>query len=177
MSLIKDTIKIYYVEEGYLPDYPYHLISDKEMCDAFLKLDDNQELTNCFFQYYYPLVVSPRLNNSFNPVTVYYNLVDRLNAELDIMRETKDPDYELPDWVYAYMIGAVIGPKSEQKDIHDMLVLLHLDNMDDEFTFDICKAIYDISCEWIKKANEEDRVPTIFGEHEVLKGLRLDAAS
>lgn len=33
---IHDIIKIEYIRQGYLPDYPYHLISDKEMFDAFL---------------------------------------------------------------------------------------------------------------------------------------------
>lgn len=33
---IHDIIKIEYIRQGYLPDYPYHLISDKEMFDAFI---------------------------------------------------------------------------------------------------------------------------------------------
>lgn len=37
MTFIHDIIKIKYIREGYLPDYPPHLISDEEMCDAFLK--------------------------------------------------------------------------------------------------------------------------------------------
>ena len=36
MSLIHDTIKIKFIKAGYLPNYPYHMISDSEMCDAFL---------------------------------------------------------------------------------------------------------------------------------------------
>ena len=39
MSYIHDIIKIKYVREGWLPNWPYHLISDQEMCDAFLKQD------------------------------------------------------------------------------------------------------------------------------------------
>lgn len=34
--MLHDQIKIEYVRQGYLPNYPYHLISDKEMFDAFL---------------------------------------------------------------------------------------------------------------------------------------------
>lgn len=33
---IHDIIKIEYIRQGYLPDFPYHLISDEEMFDAFL---------------------------------------------------------------------------------------------------------------------------------------------
>lgn len=36
MSLIHDVIKMNMVRRGYLPNYPYHLISDTEMFDAFL---------------------------------------------------------------------------------------------------------------------------------------------
>ena len=35
---IHDVIKIRYVKEGYLPNYPYHLISDEEMFHAFLDM-------------------------------------------------------------------------------------------------------------------------------------------
>lgn len=41
MSLVHDLIKIKYVREGYLPNYPYHLISDSEMCDAFINNELN----------------------------------------------------------------------------------------------------------------------------------------
>lgn len=33
---IHDVIKMEYIRQGYLPDHPYHLISDREMFDAFL---------------------------------------------------------------------------------------------------------------------------------------------
>lgn len=40
MSFIHDIIKIKYSRLGYLPSYPYHLISDKEMFDAFIHLGE-----------------------------------------------------------------------------------------------------------------------------------------
>ena len=43
MSLIHDIIKIKYSKLGYLPSYPYHLISDKEMFDAFIHLGNVDE--------------------------------------------------------------------------------------------------------------------------------------
>lgn len=39
MSIIHDIIKINYIQSGYLPNYPYYLISDKEMINAFLAPD------------------------------------------------------------------------------------------------------------------------------------------
>ncbi len=37
--LTHDIIKIQYSREGYLPDYPYHMISDREMFNAFICID------------------------------------------------------------------------------------------------------------------------------------------
>ena len=36
MTFIHNNIKIKYVNLGYLPNWPYHLISDEEMFDAFM---------------------------------------------------------------------------------------------------------------------------------------------
>jgi hypothetical protein len=60
MSLIHDIIKIKYTRLGYLPNYPYHLISDAEMFDAFINLsgtDDSSgssDYVERFFTDYYP---------------------------------------------------------------------------------------------------------------------------
>ena len=35
--LAHDIIKITYVREGYLKNFPHHLISDEEMCVAFIQ--------------------------------------------------------------------------------------------------------------------------------------------
>ena len=45
--LVHDLIKIKLVRAGYLPNYPYHLISDKEMCEAFISANsvDTSNLT------------------------------------------------------------------------------------------------------------------------------------
>lgn len=47
-SFVHDIVKIKYSDEGYLPYYPYHLISDEEMIDAFIRCDVN------FFDDSYP---------------------------------------------------------------------------------------------------------------------------
>ena len=45
MSLLTDYIKIKYSQEGYLPNYPYHLLSDKECMNAFLSGEVVSDLT------------------------------------------------------------------------------------------------------------------------------------
>ena len=77
------------------------------------------------------------------------------------------------------MLGNVIGPKSSQQDIHDLLVMLDVDNIDDVFTPLACEACYDVSKSWINKfpdAQKEHRPPTCFGEPHVVKSLRLRIA-
>ena len=61
MSLLHDIIKIKYTRLGYLPNYPYHLISDEEMFNAFIDLDSESASGSgspsteaYFFEDYYP---------------------------------------------------------------------------------------------------------------------------
>lgn len=42
-NLLHDLIKIKYVNEGYLPNTPYHQISDNEMLNAFIRNDNDWE--------------------------------------------------------------------------------------------------------------------------------------
>lgn len=172
MSLIHDTIKINYIREGYLPNYPYHMISDAEMCDAFLN-----ETSEDYFHANYPLV-----STTFQ--SQYDALVSAIRRELDMMKRSTDASPTLPDWIYSYMLGAVIGIRSDPIDIHDMLVLMNLDNLDDEWNDGVFAACYRISSIWLKrsavssaacKCCAHDRPPTIFGEPHVIKSLRLQA--
>jgi len=168
--LIHDIIKIRYVQEGYLPDYPYHLISDDEMFDAFFYNDTN------YFDMNYPCP-----NKDFQQK--YQNLKTWIHYHISKYRKNQDAPklskrYVLPDWVYSYMIGAVIGPMSPIEDRHDLFVLLHLDNTEDEFNEAIYTAIYRTSEVWTFKLTSEERKlrpPTMFGEPHVLKSLNLSA--
>lgn len=84
--------------------------------------------------------------------------------------------YEVPDWIYSYMIGAVVGPSSPEQDRHDLFVLLDLDNLEDEFNSEIYAKIFRTSDRWTYKLSSEDRLhrpPTMFGETHVIKSLRL----
>lgn len=146
-----NVIKIRLSRQGYLPDYPPHLISNGEMATAFLPelpesftLDD---VLNCYDSYFvnnYPCM-DPSLTD------MYIVLVKTLNHYMNVLRNSSDDDVILPDWVYSYMLGEVISINSDKLDIHDMLVLMNLDNIDDDFTVAASKMCYKISSEWIAK--------------------------
>lgn len=156
--------------EGYLPDYPYHLISDDEMFDAFFYNDTN------YFNINYPCP-----NVEFREK--YQNLKTWINYHISKYKQTQNKikisdRYVLPDWVYSYMLGTVVGPQSPIDDRHDLFVLLNLDNIEDEFNDAIYKEIYKISEMWTFKLKSEERKfrpPTMFGEPHVIKSLNLSA--
>lgn len=165
--LIHDVIKTLYVRQGYLPDFPYHLISDEEMFDAFLHYDLN------FFTDTYPCPIG--MENQYEDLksAIEYHINLYLEGQTSV---TSPSTYILPDWIYSYMIGAVIGPQSQEQDRHDLFVLLDLDNLDDEFNEAIYNKIYLVSQRWIQKLNpgeKSHRPPTMFGEPHVMKSLRI----
>lgn len=182
MSLTHDVIKMRFVEEGYLPNYPYHLISDAEMCDAFLKAANKpvegsmfiaDTSCNSFFLDMYPCLY-PALNEAYNA------LIDSILWHINELKASKNSEYILPDWIYSYMLGAVVGPNSDTLDIHDMLVLMGIDNVDDVFSEAASERCKKISTQWVARfpANiRQHRSPTIFGEPHVIKYLRIAEAS
>lgn len=186
---IHDVIKIRYIDQGYLPNHPYHLISDKEMFDAFRRIEYTQDIARETF--------SPSFEGFFwanysNPEeadqelsTAHAKLVTAIQYHIDQYLGTNGT-YTIPDWVYSYMLGTVIGPTSDTKDIHDLILPLGTDNIDDIFDAPSAKACLEESREWIKKkllpqyitiestgAVIDLRPPTIFGEPHVVKSLRL----
>ena len=74
MILVHDYIKIKYTREGYLPDYPYHMISDDEMIEAFMKSDSDEGF---FFDNYY--VKDESLKEQ------YTTLVQTIRFHIDIL--------------------------------------------------------------------------------------------
>lgn len=182
MSLTHDIIKMKYVEEGYLPNYPFHMISDSEMCDAFIQATATTEgdikyrldgQATSYFRDNYPCVSSD-LGDA------YAGLVNSMMVHIEQLKQSTDDQYVLPDWIYSYMLGAVVGPNSEIADIHDLLVLLGKDNIDDIFTPEAASACLKISTRWVSKISATSgiqRNPTIFGEPHVIKQLRLAEAS
>ena len=164
MSLVHDLVKTKLVREGYLPNYPYHLISDAEMCDAFLNDSDMS-----YFHINYPCL-SPQLQEAYD------ELISAMCYHINLLKSSKDDMYELPDWIYSYMIGSAVGPNSEILDIHDILVPMGLDNLDDIFTAEASAECLKVSRDWLKKlpqAKLDHRPPTMFGEPHVIKNLRL----
>ncbi len=167
-KLIHDVIKMNLVREGYLPNHPYHLISDVEMIDAFLSVDSEGNASGYFADYYPDHRDMPTLHN------YHEKLVEGILYHLNKYKD--DNTYEIPDWIYSYMIGACVGPKSDTLERHDLFTLLNLDNTDDEFTERIHFECYNVSKDWIRKLNpsiQDHRPPTIFGEPHVIKSLRL----
>lgn len=253
MGFIEDIIKIKYCEEGYLPNYPYHLISDEELFNAFIEVNqrfvgDNETfefsldpicesvsqvtvdgvIRNEGWRYEFEYIENGQLRrlNYYNPMqkpVASYVVFDEghqpgQNVELCVYtgnridgadyfhtnypklevinslaydnlehyirncittkvddRPHNDADiYQIPEWIYSYMLGEVINSHSEQKDVHDLLVLLGMDNIDDEFTGTIYTSIYRESEEWLQKTfSDEERPATMFGEPHVIKSLRL----
>lgn len=197
--LVHDLIKIKFINEGYLPDYPYHMISDSEMCDAFLNYGVSGICTGYFYHAY------PKLPDLSEDVkSAWNNLEKALVYYLYNLKCSDSIDYILPDWVYSYMLGIVLGPESDTLDIHDLITLLGVDNIDDEFGKLQYEACYKVSKDWIRKTKLTEtytitiddmknlklpdilfsdgdtimlRPPTVFGEPHVIKSVRLKQQS
>lgn len=158
---IHDVIKIKYIREGYLPNFPYHLITDKEMIDAFWNADG-------YFQANYPCV-NIKLQDEYDELVsaIKYHTDKYLNKESE----------DIPKWVYSYMLGNVISINTPEEDIDNLIRLLNLEIPDaSEFTPDLSEQCYKISKEWVKKmsSGSDKRPATIFGEPHVIKSLRLE---
>ena len=173
MSMLHDTIKVNLIQQGYLPNYPYHLISDSEMCDAFIKVDGTG-----YFYDYYPLI-DESLKDDYDKIVA---------AIMHYVNECKQPEvdeYVFPNWVYSYMLGAVISVNSDGYDIQDLADMLNIQIDYGVFSPSLSAACLKVSEEWLKKVTPESRYqsvddetldlrpPTIFGEPHVIKYLRL----
>ena len=184
-ALLHDVIKITYVREGYLPNYPPHLLSDEEMCEAFLSYPKNSKLTDdqlwsqfksqtkvTWFQDRYPLI-DPSLESE------YRDLVMSIRYYIDAFLDSNDDARALPDWVYSYMLGTAISDSSDIEDIHDFLVLMDTDNINDDYDLRSAQACLGFSRRWLARLPEserEHRVPTMFGEPHVVKCVRVLAS-
>ena len=181
---IHDVIKIKLSREGYLPDYPPHLLSDAEMCYAFLPYnydpdDPYSGYDSCmdtelnFFRDKYPLI-DPSLEDS------YKTLVSEIAYHIYNFNRSVEDDARLPYWVYSYMLESALSVSSDKLDLHDFFVLLGTDNLLDEYDLKCANACYAESKSWLTKLSSTDRLhrpPTMFGEPHVIKSLRLKAAS
>lgn len=165
--MLHDIIKIRLTDLGYLPNYPYHMISDAEMCNAFLSpsRDINQPVgTGLFFDYY------PLLDTSDIELTVAYRqLVLSMEYYLLSMIYSKDNNFQLPDWIYSYMLGSAISVYSDKLDIHDLIYPLGVDNIDDDFDAASSKACLSASRSWINRTQESELIEADFSGNPALR--------
>ena len=154
---IHDILKIKYIEQGYLPNYPYSMITDSEMFEAFLRPDG-------YFYTNYPCV-NPDLQEQYD------ELVSAIHSSIGAYMQTGT---EIPSWVYSYMIGSVVSVNSDQLDLEYLCDLLNIETPP-QFDADIAEQCYEISKEWIKKLPSKyvSRPASVFGELHVIKSLRL----
>lgn len=169
MTFIHNNIKIKYVNLGYLPNWPYHLISDEEMFDAFMSnvvIDKSEcrydetsksyvgsklESGQGFFFDNYPLL-DEELSQP------YCDLVEVISYFINLYKsETKSGKApSIPAWVYSYMLGEVISINSDYRDIHELIKPLGLDNIDDVFTKCASNKCYRISTQWVNKHSHSE---------------------
>ena len=150
-----------YVNQGFLPNYPYYLISDDEMFDAFLAPDSG------FFAMYYPCP-----DENFR--TEYNNLFSYIS---DLIEQYKTEGTPLPAWVYSYMLMSTVTYASPEEDIDDIYELAHIDNptVIGQFNAEVADVCLKVSKKWLAKlpVDESNRPPTMFGEPHVIKCLRV----
>lgn len=108
----------------------------------------------------------------------YKELVLQILYHINIFKESNLDVNVLPNWIYSYMLGEVIGPKSPTIDIHDFLVLMDVDNLYDEYNPKVAEICYNFSKDWLLRSISDDEVlkhrpPTVFGEPHVIKYLRV----
>lgn len=196
--LVHDILKIKYVNLGYIKkNYPYHLISDEEMFNAFIDLgnaDFNEKTTMVdpstrFFDDYYPnpfaeedyiyqkknsdgeVIQEISLSGEYARLKSY--IIQLINTYL-LLHNQYGAWYELPDWIYTYMLGEVVYQQSDYLDIQDTITMLGCFNLDNEYTREACVRSYAISLDCVSIPQSESRPPTIFGEPHVIKALRLE---
>ena len=193
MSFIHDIIKIKYSKLGYLPGYPYHLISDEEMFKAFICLTDSDEdkKADHFFEDYYPnpfegknnlyyrkldakgdVISEVSLSDEYDKLKS--NIIKVVNLYLQYAGTELAENYTIPNWIYTYMLGEVVYANSTYLDIYDTLALLGENNTNNKFTNKACALCYATSIKYISKQTSGTRPPTVFGEPHVIKQLRLE---
>lgn len=275
VKMLHNRLKIQYANQGYLPDLPYHLISERELFRAFFSyepvidtileipldngmiekivgvvdienpsgylidtypceygdtvlykyIEDGEEKSYTVADAYHALLVRMafiienylayidstksagyqvegdvnldgkldiadirlirRLIAGVGTLTEEQARIADINGDGDInmkdvlkLRRMYSPKYfaidTIPDWLYSYMLGAVVSPNSDIKDRHDLLVLLDTDNIDDEIDAVSLVKCYNTSKAWLNSISSDRKdCPTIFGEPHVIKALRL----
>jgi hypothetical protein len=147
--LVKDIIKMRYIYDGYLPNYPYHMISDKEIISGFMNSDGAG-----FFVDNYPCMINEaeylKAYNQLKLSIMYYVLLNVHEGILsNLSAEAADNIISTPNWVYSYRMGSVISVSSDKYDIHDLEVSLGTSNFSDTFTDACSAACLRVSKQWL----------------------------
>lgn len=147
--LVHDVIKIRLVEDGYLPNYPYHMMSDREMFNAFMGTDGAG-----YFQDNYQCM--DKTNDVLK--IFYYQLALSIAYYISMYQVAEQA---IPDWVYSYMLGSTISIYSDKLDIHDLNASLHTPNDGVAFTLASSVACMNESASSIgyAMANQRTAIP------------------
>ena len=161
--LVDDNIKISLTEQGYLMNYPYHMISISEMCEAFM---NNTTATpgsldsagsGMFFDYY-PCLGDRDTSVGQQLRAAYMQLVLSIQYYLLCRIFTDEETYPIPDWVYSYMVGSTISVNSDKRDIHGIIYPLGVDNIDDDFDESAELACLNTSTAWIQRSRASENI-------------------
>lgn len=155
---IHDIIKIRYTNDGYLPNYPYHMIAESEMFKAFMG-DDGAG----FFTDNYPCL---SIDGDF--VKAYNQLILSILYHIDLYLLFPDT-YAIPDWVYTYLLGSTISVNSDKLDIHDLAVQLGTLDLSEKFTLACSEACYIESKNWLGSATYDITAPILPDYREILE--------
>ena len=161
---LHDLLKIKYIEQGFLPNYPYSMITDAEMFDAFLLQDEG------YFAVNYPLL-DDSLQDKYDEL--FAGIRDHISMFLN-------RGIGLPSWIYSYMLGNTFSVNSDTQDIAYLYELMNLDpQVVDTFGPDLQRECLKVSEAWIAKLPIKygSRPATMFGEPHVIKSLRLAAVN
>ena len=148
-----------------MPNYPPHLISNEEMCEAFLTnpvkyqqalnkaLEDGSDAPYeiSYFKHVYRLV-----NRSMEDE--YEVLMNAFRYHIARFLTSVESFYsDLPDWVYSYMMGHVIANSSSAEDRHYFLTGINRDNIDDIMTSESQEACYEVSKRYINNLSRDQK--------------------
>ena len=133
--LVHDILKIRYSDDGYLINYPPHLISEEEMFDAFMNASGEGYFTDN-----YPYMLEAEQADNYNQLVL---------SIMSYIFLYEIFDEAIPDWVYSYMLGETISINNDKLDIHDLTVALNTPNVSDAFTDACSAACFSVSTAWI----------------------------
>ena len=176
---IHDIIKIEYVRQGYLPNYPYHLISDEEMCNAFLRhqlivsqSDANRVIQNKnsladnphYFQVAYKLCSCQKDEYGNVMITGNLNQIEDFKSDTGLLNKSS----LYPECFFAYTYPLVNDKLLDEYNILITSISTHLMNLLSEET-ELPDWIYSYMLGKVISSSSSD-----LDRHDLLVSLDLD---